>query len=178
MMSSFQSGWCLHCGMRRGTDDRCSNCDPWWTHPLLQQGSLIIILAIAGTFVMISIAKSKERDFEEASVHHQRRQSAFSPATVRDINTPLPGFTTSSAAADAALMSGLPPAHIGIYAPPQVSAPQQFATNRRTLSDDEQALESLFQLRNAVYNANTQAREHLYSVIQLERRARKLISTE
>lgn len=178
MMSTFQSGWCLHCGMRRGIDNRCSNCDPWWTHPLLQHGSLIIILAIAGTFVMISIAKSKERDFEEAGVHHQTRRSAFSPSAVRDINTPLPGFTTSTAAADAALMSGLPPARIGIYAPAQVSAPQQFAANRRTLSDDEQALESLFKLRNAVYNANTQAREHLYRVTQFERRTRRLVSTE
>lgn len=169
MHHAMESGWCVDCGMRRGVDGRCANCDPWWTHPMLQHGGMAVGLAIIGTIVMITVGKAKERDFEEAARNGSSRsgthqQQRWSPAGNYGSDTPLPGFGGSG--------YGLPTSSssVSIYAPPQVSAPVQMAGGAHRMSDEERALADLSALRGAVYEANTAARTRLEWVTDWERR--------
>ena len=154
MHYAMESGWCVDCGMRRGSDGRCANCDPWWTHPVLSHGGIAVVLAVIGTIVMVTVGKAKERDFEEAtrsgsSAGASRAQQRWSPVGGSGVDTPLPGFGGSSVP----VSSG-----VSIYAPPQVSAPVQMTGNVYQMSDDERAFADLGALRGAVYQANTAAR--------------------
>lgn len=166
MHPTLESGWCVDCGMRRGADGRCANCDPWWTHPMLQHGGMAVLLAVIGTIVMITLGKAKERDFEEAARNGgtgslSRPKQSWSPVGGSDQNAPLPGFGAS-------LPSTSPT--VSIYAPPQVSAPVQMAGGGYRMSDEERALADLSALRGAVYDANTAARARLELVTAWERR--------
>lgn len=167
MHYAMESGWCVDCGMRRGSDGRCANCDPWWTHPVLSHGGMAVVLAVIGTIVMVTVGKAKERDSEEAtrsgsSAGASRPQQRWSPVGGSGMDTPLPGFGGSSSAP----MSS----SISIYAPPQVSAPVQMTGNVYRISAEEQAFADLSALRGAVYQANTAARSRLEFVSQWERR--------
>lgn len=166
MHHAMESGWCVDCGMRRGADGRCANCDPWWTHPMLQHGGMAVLLAVIGTIVMITLGKAKERDFEEAarsggSGSVSRPRQGWSPAGGSNENSALPGFGGSFPSSSAP---------VSIYAPPQVSAPVQMAVGGYRMSDEERALADLSALRGAVYDANTAARTRLEFVNAWERR--------
>jgi len=166
MHRMMESGWCVDCGMRRGVDGRCANCDPWWTHPMLQHGGMAVVLAIIGTIVMVTVGKAKERDFEEAARSGGSRGSVrqaqnWSPAGGSVSDAPLPGFSGSSIPSS----SG-----VSIYAPPQVSAPVQMAGGGIRMSDEERAFADLNALRGAVYRANTVARSRIAGVMEWERR--------
>ncbi len=165
MHHAMESGWCVDCGMRRGADGRCANCDPWWTHPMLQHGGMAVLLAVIGTIVMMTLGKAKERDFEEAarssgSGSVSRPRQGWSPAGGSSENAALPGFGGSYPSASAP---------VSIYAPPQVSAPVQMAGGGYRMSDEERALADLSALRGAVYDANTAARTRLEFVNAWER---------
>jgi hypothetical protein len=54
MSQNYSSGWCERCGRRRGGDGRCSNCDPWWTSPLLQVGAPLVAGCAAILVFLIS----------------------------------------------------------------------------------------------------------------------------
>ena len=167
MNYAMESGWCVDCGMRRGTDGRCANCDPWWTHPMLQHGGMAVVLAVIGTIIMVTVGKAKERDFEEAarngssSAGVSRPQQRWSPVGGSGVDTPLPGFGGNSAP----VSSG-----VSIYAPPQVSAPAHMSGSVYQMSDEERAFAELSALRGAVYQANTAARSRLQFVSEWERR--------
>ena len=167
MNYAMESGWCVDCGMRRGADGRCANCDPWWTHPMLQHGGMAVVLAVIGTIVMITLGKAKERDFEEAARNGSssegvsRPQQRWSPVGGSSENAALPGFGGSYPSASAP---------VSIYAPPQVSAPVQMAGGGYRMSDEERALADLSALRGAVYDANTAARTRLEFVNAWEHR--------
>lgn len=48
----YTPGWCGQCGRRLGRDNRCGNCDPWWTSPIFHYvGGLAILV----TFVVLGI---------------------------------------------------------------------------------------------------------------------------
>lgn len=166
MHRMMESGWCVDCGMRRGVDGRCANCDPWWTHPMLQHGGMAVVLAVIGTIVMITVGKAKERDYEEAarvggSRGSARQPQSWSPAGGSVGDAPLPGFGGNSMPASSS---------ISIYAPPQVSAPAAMMGNVYRMSDEERAFADLNALRGAVYQANTIARSRLEVVMEWERR--------
>ena len=167
MNYAMESGWCVDCGMRRGADGRCANCDPWWTHPMLQHGGMAVVLAVIGTIIMVTVGKAKERDFEEAarngssSAGVSRPQQRWSPVGGSSENAALPGFGGNSVP----VSSG-----VSIYAPPQVSAPVQMAGGGYRMSDEERAFAELSALRGAVYDANTAARTRLEFVNAWEHR--------
>ena len=167
MHYAMESGWCVDCGMRRGSDGRCANCDPWWTHPMLSHGGIAVGLAVIGTIVMVTVGKAKERDFEEAARNGSspagasRPQQRWSPVGGSGVETPLPGFGGSSVP----VSSG-----VSIYAPPQVSASVRMTGNVYRMSAEEQAFADLSSLRGAVYQANTAARSRLQFVSEWERR--------
>lgn len=168
MHGMMESGWCVDCGMRRGADGRCANCDPWWTHPMLQHGGMAVGLAIIGTIVMITLGKAKERDYEEVarasgSRTMTRQPQSWSPAGGSSGDAPVSGFGGYSMPASS---------NISIYAPPQVSAPVGLMGNGYRMSDEERAFADLNALRGAVYQANTIARSRLEVVMQWEHRNR------
>ena len=41
----YTPGWCGQCGRRLGRDNRCGNCDPWWTSPVFQYTGGFAVLA-------------------------------------------------------------------------------------------------------------------------------------
>ena len=48
----YTPGWCGQCGRRLGRDGRCSNCDPWWTSPIMYYAGGLTVLV---TFVVLGI---------------------------------------------------------------------------------------------------------------------------
>ncbi len=59
----FLSGWCPECGLRRGADSRCKNCDPWWTSPLVQAGIPVLL----GAFFVLTTASALLKQFQPSA---------------------------------------------------------------------------------------------------------------
>jgi hypothetical protein len=68
--ANYQSGWCVACGRRRGSDGRCGNCDPWWTSPLVQVGGPILALgSLLLVVLLLSVSPVPQATRPTASNH-------------------------------------------------------------------------------------------------------------
>jgi hypothetical protein len=82
------SGWCTECGRRRGADARCSNCEPWWTSPLVQAGIPAVLGAL---FLMTSVSaliKQTEKPRETAAVGSTQLVKVIVPRPKPQMRTP------------------------------------------------------------------------------------------
>ena len=142
------SGWCGTCGLRRGADGRCSNCDAWWTSPLVQYGAPLLI---AFTFLLIlgvSLLRPKSSFLTVDS-----SPIAVPAARSFGIASPSPGFPGGFASAP--LSGGLG------YTLPARSAPAALQTaslsQNQALWEQTQELNNLTLSVEAAYRADQTA---------------------
>lgn len=80
--TGYVSGWCPHCGRRRGSDGRCNNCDPWYTNPLVQYGApfvaVVTVFLVAGA-AMLSPRRAEGDTSPGAVLSAQATQAAYLP---------------------------------------------------------------------------------------------------
>lgn len=77
--SHYLSGWCRHCGRKRGADGRCADCDGWWTSPLLTSG--VPVIALGTAFLLAALPLLRHRTY--APVYADAPSVLSSPATPR-----------------------------------------------------------------------------------------------
>lgn len=142
-----QSGWCNNCGRRRGSDGRCSNCDPWWTSPLVSVGGPMLALAALGLMVIVRVVGPRPSG-SGASFY-------ANPNAPRPVSSP----TTSFAYADPG--SGQPRGIVFPSVAGSLPAADPSAAWRSRRSRNDDLLADLERLRGMVWEADAAARRRL-----------------
>lgn len=139
-----QSGWCSNCGLRRGADGRCSNCDPWWTSPLIQVGGPLVTVAALALIVLSQVAGGRPTGGGSSfRANPNAPARSASPVAYADPSIAQPrGIVFPSVA------GSLPP-------------PNPDAALLRPVSRDAELLADLERLRGMVWYADSVARRRL-----------------
>jgi hypothetical protein len=153
MSQNYSSGWCERCGRRRGGDGRCSNCDPWWTSPLLQVGAPLVAGCAAVLVFLISTYGT--RPSERLSARPTSPVSApapFAPSVL------MPGGPAGSVAS---ILPYAPTAPFVANPAPTFAAPRSIDRNQGWSSAPLQETPSpeLEQLRSMVWAADAAERQ-------------------
>lgn len=141
-----QSGWCSNCGLRRGPDGRCSNCDPWWTSPLIQVGGPLVTVAALALIVLANVAGPRRGGPAGSSYRSN-------PNAPRLSGAPTLTYAQPTAAPPRGIVF---PSVAGSLAPVNPDALRQ-----RRVSPREDALAELERLRGMVWYADAAARRRL-----------------
>lgn len=161
MSVPFQSGWCVQCGRRRGPDGRCSNCDPWWTSPLIQVGGPIVavfalLMAVLVTRFGNVSPQDRASSFSASGTAGRPGASPAAPdAAFGVLSAPGPSGALPSPASPTAFAAPAPATTPAVTvfpaAPPPPAAVAAVDPDRRALADLEA-------LRAVVWQADALAR--------------------
>ena len=148
-----RSGWCGSCGLRRGADGRCSNCDAWWTSPLVQYGAPLLIATTFLLLMGVSLLRPKS-----SFIIGSKPPIPVPASRAYSIPVPSPAFPGGNFAPSQAASGGLG------YVTPPISAPASAPLQTAALSQNDmlwqsqQELNDLTQSVNAAWQADQTAR--------------------
>jgi hypothetical protein len=159
MSQNYSSGWCERCGRRRGGDGRCSNCDPWWTSPLLQVGAPLVAGCAAVLVFLISTYGT--RPSERLGARETRPMSAPMPSAPSVL---MPGGPAGSVAS---ILPYAPTAPFVANPAPTFASPRSIdrsqgwssAPLQETPSPEAMCWAELEQLRSMVWAADAAERQ-------------------